>query len=87
MKNFYVTFSLLLRAFNKSADRVAKYNIDSGNPTEDLKARQLLNSILNKTTNSCDAPFREDILFRGSNSAELLEDVRGKFYNISRIMD
>jgi hypothetical protein len=63
LKNFYVTFSLLIRAVNKAAHIIANYNYTTDSSDDTKETQELIWRLLNVTSLSCELPFNENELF------------------------
>lgn len=132
LNNMYFTFLFLLRALTRSSDLLLRYDYSTGNHTEDILTKQLMQRLLKpeltasksamgiplnlngdgslltdsdgvlKMVEECRYGFDESSLFveevggyreqiknwhEMAEKEQLLEDFRGKFRNITRIMD
>ena len=86
--NLYLLYLMVLRAVTSAAEPLLRYDYSTGNATDDAAVQRLVRDLLGRhdITAACPATFDEQTMFHGLDAAELREDVRGKFYNITRIM-
>ncbi|KAI9223240.1 endoplasmic reticulum Oxidoreductin 1-domain-containing protein [Blastocladiella britannica] len=82
--NVYFLHGMLLRAVTKAAPLIADLDLCTGREADDLRTKSVLTGI-ERTAARVDW-FDERPLFQGQ-SAKLVDDVRTKFRNVSRIMD
>ncbi|KAF8367603.1 ero-1 [Pristionchus pacificus] len=88
LKNVYFVFLLELRALVKASQYLKEEMFFTGNDEEDVKTRGMMKELIEMAA-SMPNPFNESEMFTGieANARELREEFRGKFLNISRIMD
>merc|ERR1712062_408120 len=90
INNLYFGYVFLLRAMNKAAPILKEYPINTGNPQDDYRAKQLFTQLLEsdfiQATCTPEFSFDESALFVG-DKAELKDKFRGAFRNISTILD
>merc|ERR1719461_1611880 len=69
INNLYFGYVFLLRALNKAAPLLKEYEIDSGNPQEDFRAKKIFNELLDsdfiQSTCTPEFSFDESALFQG----------------------
>ncbi|KAI9151194.1 endoplasmic oxidoreductin-1 [Blastocladiella emersonii ATCC 22665] len=83
--NVYFVHSMLLRAVSMVAPLLDAVDVCTGKPAEDDRVRAMLADIVAhaKTVGG----FDETTLFQGPHAPLLVDEVRTKFRNVSRIMD
>lgn len=90
INNLYFGYVFLLRALNKAAPILKNYPIDTGNPQDDFRAKQLFTDMLEsdfiKATCTPEFSFDESALFVG-DKADLKDKFQNAFRNISTILD
>ncbi|GMR53491.1 hypothetical protein PMAYCL1PPCAC_23686 [Pristionchus mayeri] len=88
LKNVYLVFLLELRALVKASPYLKEEMFFTGNEEEDLKTRGMIKELIEMASTMPNS-FNESEMFTGieANARELREEFRGKFLNISRIMD
>lgn len=86
ISNMYFNYALILRAVGKVREHIKQYQFCSADPAQDKRTRDL---VLNLSYNIPDGPqiFDETIMFQDPSVADLKEDFRNRFRNVSRIMD
>lgn len=84
--NLYFNYALVLRAVTKLGPYLKDYTFCSGDPSQDLRTKQMVQTL---TTKAGEAPqiFDESLMFVNGEGPSLKEDFRNRFRNISRIMD
>lgn len=87
LKNLYFVYLLEMRALAKAGPYLEKEEYYTGNPTEDEETRLAIRNMLGVIYTFPDH-FNESSMFSGgSQAANLKEEFREHFWNISRIMD
>lgn len=86
IQNLYFVFTFYVRAVQKLKDFLNNYEFDTGNYNEDKKTKDLVSDLVNSKS-ICQPTFDESIIFRNAEKNFLISQMRGHFYNISRVMD
>lgn len=87
ISNLYFNFALVTRAVAKLAPYLPSYTFCSGDPVEDRATKTKITSLA-ETAAAAPSIFDESLMFKDpQNAAELKEDFRARFRNVSRIMD
>ncbi|KAL8732636.1 MAG: hypothetical protein Q9166_002611 [cf. Caloplaca sp. 2 TL-2023] len=87
VSNLYFNYALLLRAVTKLRTYLKNYTFCSGDPNQDLSTKTKILQLADKAA-SQPRIFDESIMFQDPfDSAELKEDFRNRFRNVSRLMD
>ncbi|KAI4128836.1 MAG: hypothetical protein LQ338_002536 [Usnochroma carphineum] len=87
VSNLYFNYALLLRAVAKLRTYLKNYTFCSGDVAQDLATKQ---KVLRLADSAAQHPriFDESIMFQDPyDSADLKEDFRNRFRNVSRLMD
>lgn len=89
ISNLYFDYALLLRAVTKLKTYLKNYTFCSGDPAQDLATKT---KILHLANTAAQQPpfFDEGTMFQDpdlGSTAELKEDFRNRFRNVSRLMD
>lgn len=89
ISNLYFDYALLLRAVTKLKTYLKNYTFCSGDPAQDLATKTKILHLAN-TAAQQPAFFDEGTMFQDPDvgyTAELKEDFRNRFRNVSRLMD
>ncbi|KAL3154147.1 hypothetical protein ABBQ32_013672 [Trebouxia sp. C0010 RCD-2024] len=89
VENMYFTYLFVLRAVLKAGPLLESVDYSTGCQDQDVHTKSLMqhlvsNEALKKT---CPIPFDEGRLWKGTNAAELKQDLQKHFQNITRVMD
>jgi len=83
LKNLHFAYMVVLRAITKLESYLLSYNYENGDKTEELKSR--FREII-FIADWCPTKF-EDVMFNRPDSVGMKEDLRKRFYSVSKIMN
>ena len=86
ISNLYFNYALLTRAVAKLQGYLKSYTFCSGDPAQDLETKTKVLALIDKAA-AAPPIFDEKLMFANPEGADLKEDFRHRFRNISRIMD
>ncbi|KAH9553464.1 hypothetical protein CY35_08G011200 [Sphagnum magellanicum] len=89
VQNLYFTFLFVLRAVTKAEAYLSQAEYSTGNGAEDQETQELVRRLVNcqHLRTACPIPFDEAQMWRGSDGAELKQQLQNHFRNISALMD
>jgi len=85
--NIYFTYSVLLRAINRSKDLIKNYPFNTSDFQSDVETHNLIESFYETTTRTCFYPFNESALFQDKTKEDMKKQILLRFQNISSITD
>ncbi|XP_070571406.1 ERO1-like protein beta isoform X2 [Ptychodera flava] len=88
LRNLYFAYLVELRAINKAAPYLQNEHFYTGDAEEDAKVQRLIVDLLG-SIQEFPSHFNESVMFQGDSkwAAQLKEEFRSHFRNISKIMD
>ncbi|CAM6049343.1 unnamed protein product [Sphagnum compactum] len=89
VQNLYFTFLFVLRALTKAGAYLSQAEYSTGSDAEDQETQELVRRLVNcqQLRTACPIPFDEAQMWRGTDGAELKQQLQIHFRNISALMD
>lgn len=87
LKNMILAYSFVLNAVNHLSGKVGGFTYISASPSLNEEMRTQLNELLDKSTKTCEHPFKEKNLFELMSETQLIDKLKPAFFNITRILD
>jgi ERO1-like protein beta len=86
ISNLYFNYALILRAVGKIKQHIKDYSFCTADPEQDKLTRSMVLKLADRIPSGPEI-FDETIMFQDPSAADLKEDFRNRFRNVSRIMD